>query len=356
MSVASRIAGGPGRNRVVRVPALRLSLRVRPRAVAVCAGLVVIALVLLVLAVGTGEYPIPPGEVVATLLGGGDPGTSFVIETLRLPRALTALLVGGALGCAGAIFQSLTRNPLGSPDIIGFTSGASAAAVFMILVFGGGTAAIAAGAVVGGLVTALLVVVLAARGGLQGYRIILVGIGINAMLYALTDYLLTRARLEEAQSAAVWLTGSLNGRGWEHVEPLAVALAVLLPLVALLAGPLRMLELGDEAAVALGVGVRRARLALIVVGVALTAVAVAAAGPIAFVALAAPQLARRLTRSPGPNAVAATLMGAVLLAASDLAAQRLFPDHALPVGVATGVIGGLYLIWLLSHEWRSARA
>ena len=211
------------------------------------------------------------------------------------------MLIGVALGAAGAIFQSITRNPLGSPDIVGFVQGASAGAVLEIVVFGGGTFAIAAGAIVGGIGTAVIVYLLAMRGGAPGYRLILVGIGIGAMLVAVTDYLLTRSTLEEAQAANVWITGSLNGRGWEHVRPIAAALVVLAPVVALLARELRMLELGDEAARALGVGVARSRLALVFVAVALTAVATASAGPIVFVALAAPQIARRLTRAGGPG-------------------------------------------------------
>lgn len=175
------------------------------------------------------------------------------------------------------------------------------------------------------------------------------------MLVAVTDYLMTRARLEEATTATVWITGSLNGRGWEHVRPMLLALVLLPPLVALLGRQLRMMEMGDDAAKALGVAVERSRLALLLVGVGLTAVATASAGPVVFVALAAPQIARRLTRATGPGVGAAALMGSVLLLASDLAAQRLFPGSQLPVGVLTGVVGGVYLIWLLYHEWRSGR-
>lgn len=362
MSVAVEappVVGGPppGLGRVVRIPLIGASLRVEPRTIGVSIVLAVLAFVLLVLAVGTGEYSIPPDQVISTLLGGGDQGTRFVIETLRLPRAITGLLVGAALGAAGAIFQSITRNPLGSPDIIGFTSGASAGAVFQILVLGGGAFATAAGSVAGGLVTAAAVYLLAFRGGqgVQGYRLVLIGIGLSAMLVAVTDYLMTRARLEEATTATVWITGSLNGRGWEHVRPMLLALVLLLPLVALLGRQLRMMEMGDDAAKALGVAVERSRLALLLVGVGLTAVATASAGPVVFVALAAPQIARRLTRATGPGVGAAALMGSVLLLASDLAAQRLFPGSQLPVGVLTGVVGGVYLIWLLYHEWRSGR-
>jgi len=342
-----------GLGAVVRLPLLDAAVRVEPRSIGVGLGLTVITLVLIVLAVGTGRFAIPPADVVRALLGGGDPGTLFVIETLRLPRALTGALVGAALGASGAIFQSITRNPLGSPDIIGFVQGASAAAVLEIIVFGGGTFAIAAGSVVGGVGTALLVYALAFRGGVQGYRLVLVGIGISAVLVAATDYLLTRSTLEQATAAQVWLTGSLNGRGWQHVLPVGATLAALLPVVALLARPLRMLELGDDTARGLGVAVERSRLALIFVGVAMCAVATASAGPVVFVALAAPQIARRVTRAAGPGVGCAALTGAVLLLVADFVSQRLFGD-AVPVGVMTGVAGGLYLTWLLTREWRRA--
>ncbi|ADB51109.1 FecCD family ABC transporter permease [Conexibacter woesei] len=341
----------PGR--VLRSPGGAVALRFEARPFWVGCVLVFVLLALAIVGVGTGEYPLSPAEVVRTLLGGGDRSSEFIVETLRLPRVLCALLVGGALGLAGAIFQSLTRNPLGSPDVVGFTSGSAAGAVAVITLIGAsGGAATSVGAVGGGLVTAALVLALAYRHGIQGYRLVLVGIGVGLLLRAITDWLLTRARYEDAQAAVVWIIGSLNGRGWEQVRPLALALALLVPLALLLGRTLRALELGDETAQALGVPVERGRVALVVVGVALTAVATAAAGPIAFVALTAPQLARRLTRASGPGLLPALLMGAVLLEASDCAAQRIWPEQGLPVGIVTGVLGGVYLSWLLASEWR----
>ncbi|HST43052.1 MAG TPA: iron chelate uptake ABC transporter family permease subunit [Conexibacter sp.] len=344
----------PGR--VVRVRGGALAVRVERRPFLVGCALVVLLLAVSVFGVGTGDYPLSPGEVIDTLLGGGDRSSAFIVETLRLPRVLCALLVGAALGLAGALFQSLTRNPLGSPEIVGFTWGSAAGAVLAITVIGSNSgAAVSGAAVAGGLLSAVLVVGLAWRHGIQGYRLILVGIGIGLMLRAGTEYMLTRARFEDAITAAVWITGSLNGRSWEQVRPLALTLVVLVPLALALGRTLRALELGDDAARALGAPVERGRLALIVVAVALTAVATAAAGPIAFVALAAPQLARRLTRASGPGLIPAMLMGALLLEASDCAAQRIWPAQQLPVGIVTGAIGGCYLAWLLASEWRGRR-
>lgn len=331
-----------------------LSLRVDGRAVVVGLILLAGALGVAVLAIGTGDYALAPGEVVATLLGDGPPGAAFIVETLRLPRVLCALLVGASLGVAGGIFQSLSRNPLGSPDIIGFTNGSAAGAVIALLMFGAGAGLTAAAAIGGGVVTALVVYLLALRrGGVgQGYQLVLVGIGVSATLAAVTDYLLTRAERDDAVTATVWLIGSLNGRSWEQVRPVAAALLILLPLALLLQRSLRMLEMGDDTARALGVPVERTRIVMIFAGVGLTAVATAATGPIGFVALAAPQLARRLTRAAGPGLLPAALMGALVLAVSDLVAQRAFAPTQLPVGVATASVGGLYLVWLLSREWR----
>lgn len=328
-----------------------LGFRFHPRSLAVCTALLAATFAVAIVSIGTGDFPLSPGEVLATLFGGGDPASQFIVETLRLPRVLTALLVGGAFGIAGAIFQSISRNPLGSPDMIGFTFGSVTGAVLVILVIDGTTSQVAMGAIGGGLVTAVLIYVLALRGGVQGYRLVLVGIGVAAVLQAINAYLVARATREDAYEAAHWMIGSVNGRGWEHVWPVAAALAVLVPASLLLARPLAMLEMGDDAARSLGVHAERSRLALISVGVGLTAVATASTGPIAFVALAAPQIARRLTRAPAPGLVSAAVTGALLLTASDLAAQRLLSVD-LPVGVMTGGLGGIYLAWLLSGSWR----
>ncbi|WP_308442696.1 FecCD family ABC transporter permease [Rugosimonospora africana] len=329
-----------------------LSVRVHTRSCLVAGVLVALILVVSAVILTTGDYPISLRDAIPAIVGRGNGAAQFIVTTLRLPRLLTGLLVGVALGVGGAVFQSLSRNPLGSPDIVGFDTGAATGALLVILVLHGTMFQIAAGSVLGGVATALLVYLLAVRRGVQGYRLILVGIGAAAMLSSVNSYLLTRADITDAQTAAVWLTGSLNGRGWEHVRPVAIALAVLLPLACLLGRELRMLELGDDTARALGVRAERTRLASVVVGVGLTAIATASAGPIAFVALAAPQIARRLTAVPGPNVLPSALVGALVLSASDLAAQRAFAPTQLPVGVATGVIGGVYLVWLLARQWR----
>ncbi|MFG3118467.1 FecCD family ABC transporter permease [Streptomyces sp. NPDC048197] len=332
-----------------------LSLRLDVRAVVVGLVLLVLALAAGIALIGSGDYPLAPGEVIATLTGGGDPGAQFVVQDLRLPRVLVGLLVGAAFGIAGAVFQTVSRNPLGSPDVLGFAQGSSVGALIAIVYFQAGTFAVAAGAVAGGVATGVAIFLLAWKRGIHGYRFVLVGIGASAMLYAMVLYLMTKANIVEATRATTWMTGSLNGRDWDQVGPLAAVCAVLIPLVLLHGRPLRMLEMGDDAAYALGVRVDRVRIVVLLAAVVLVAAATAAAGPISFVALTAPQLARRLTCSPGPNLLPAALMGAVLLVAADWASQRLFGADQLSVGVLTGVLGGGYLLWLLAVERKAGR-
>ncbi|WP_432094074.1 FecCD family ABC transporter permease [Streptomyces sp. bgisy100] len=333
-----------------------VSLRYRPRALLMGTVCALLALGLGVLAIGSGDYPMGPGQVLQTLAGNGAPADDFIVNEVRLPRVVTALLVGGALALAGAVFQSLVRNPLGSPDVLGFTQGAATGALAAVVLFGGGSLALAGGAVAGGVVTGAAIYALAWQRGLHGYRLILVGIGVASILTGVNGYLLTRARIEDAARAVLWLTGSLDGRDWDNAGPLLVTMAVLVPLVVLGCGrALRMLEMGDDAAAALGVPVEAVRLSLLGAAVVLAAVAASAAGPVAFVALTAPQLARRLTRAPGPNLVPSLCMGAALLVGADWIAQRIFAGHQLPVGVVTGVLGGGYLVWLLATERRAGR-
>lgn len=332
-----------------------LSLRLDVRAAVVGLLLLVLALAASVALIGTGDFPIAPADVFRTLTGTGTPGQEFIVQELRLPRVLVGLLVGAAFGIAGAVFQTVSRNPLGSPDVLGFAQGSSVGALTVIVYFQGGTFAVAAGAVIGGIVTGLAIFLLAWKRGIHGYRFVLVGIGASAMLYAMVLYLLTKANIVEATRATTWMTGSLSGRDWSQVWPLAAVCAVLVPLILLNGRALRMLEMGDDAAYALGVRVDRVRIVVLLAAVVLVSAGTASAGPIAFVALTAPQLARRLTRSPGPNLLPAALMGALLLVAADWLTQRLFGADQLPVGVLTGVLGGGYLLWLLAGERKAGR-
>lgn len=332
------------------------STRVHARAVTVTAALLGLAVGVFAWSLSVGEFPIALSDVVATLLGGGSADSELIVRTLRLPRGLTGLLVGAAFGLSGAIFQRLAGNPLASPDVIGINAGAAAAAVFVIVIMHGAGTAVVAGALTGAALTAAAIYLLAYRRGVTGYRLVLVGIGATAVLGSVTQYLLTRAEIYDAQRAVVWLTGSLNGRGWEHVRPVAVALAVLLPVSVAGARTLRMLELGDDTARGLGVRVDRARGVLLLTAVGLVAMATAAAGPVGFVALVAPQIARRLVGGRTLGLLPAAACGALLVVAADLAARRAFAPTELPVGVATAVVGAPYLLWLLARANRIGAA
>ncbi|RNL86068.1 hypothetical protein EFW17_05910 [Halostreptopolyspora alba] len=349
--------GGAGVSRtnvnVVRVGAW--SARLRPRALTVVAVCALVAVALAVLAIGAGGYPMSPAEVVRALGGSGSQSDLVIVHEVRLPRAATALLVGSALALSGAVFQALTHNPLGSPDVLGFSQGATTGAMTVIVVIGAGSTALSAGAVLGGVLTGALMYALLWPRGLHGYRLVLTGIGVAAILTGVNGYLLTRAEIVDAARAVLWLTGSLDGRGWEDALPLLLAMVVLVPVVLGYGRALRMMEMGDDTALALGVRAERVRLALLASAVLLASFAAAAAGPVLFVALTAPHLARRLTRAPGPNLVASMCMGAALLVTADWVAQRAFPGRELPVGVVTGLLGGGYLVWLLTAERRAGR-
>ncbi len=333
----------PGRRAIVLRPVMRVPLR----PLVVCALVLLAALGTAVLALSTGELTIPAGDVLRALTGQGSGAYRLVVVEWRLPRVLLALLAGAALGLAGAIFQSLTRNPLGSPDVIGFNTGAFTGVLVATTTVGAGYYATATGALIGGLATAIGAYLLAYRRGVQGFRLIIVGIAVSAVLTSVNEWFVMKADLRVAVSATIWGQGTLNGLGWDRVGPMAVVLGVLV--VALLGlGPrLALLGMGDEAAAALGVRVESARLAYLVIGVALTAAVTAAAGPVSFVALAAPQLAQRLTRTPGVALAPAALMGALLLIVSDWLAQNLFAPTQLPVGIVTVAVGGAYFAWLL---------
>ena len=325
------------------------------RVTSVTAVLAGVCFAIFCVSLSVGDFDIPLPDVVATLFGGGDQASSFIINELRLPRALTAVLAGAAFGLSGAIFQTLVRNPLASPDIIGITQGASAAAVICILGLGLSGYSVAVGAFVGALATAMAIYLLAWRDGISGYRFVLIGIAMAAILMSVISYMMTRAEVYDAQQALVWITGSLNAKTWATVQIVAWASLVLMPLALLLGKGLHALQMGDDAAKSLGHRIERSRLSLIVTAVALAAVATAAAGPVVFVAFVAGPIARRLVGNNGLALVPAALVGAIVMLASDFAAQHAIPDTQFPVGVVTGIVGAPYLLWLLVTTNRVGR-
>jgi iron complex transport system permease protein len=300
-----------------------------------------------------GSYVIGPWDVLASTLHlRNDPSIDFIVRDLRLPTASTALAVGLALGVSGLLFQKLFSNPLASPDFVGVSSGASLFAVGSILLLGVESIGISLAALVGALVSSLLIYVLAWRDGISGYRFILIGIGVSELMLSIVGYLVSKADIYDAREALTWLVGSVGRAGAGELGALIVAVAVLLPFALLLDRPLRTLELGDDAAEALGARVEVSRLALIAASVVLVAFATAAAGPLMFVALIAGPVARRLLGPASGGILAAGLVGASIVLTSELVAVHVLPI-SLPTGVVTGAIGAPYLIWLLAttnHE------
>jgi iron complex transport system permease protein len=351
-------------------PALRvgpLSSRLPLRNVVVCVVATAVLLVVFCLDLALGDVDIPLRDTVAVLLGDGEPGAEFVINRLRLPQASVAALVGAALGLAGALCQTFARNPLASPDILGVTQGASVGAVALIVLtggagYGGGlvggtlqSVGLPFAALGGALVTATLLYVLSWRRGIDGQRLVLIGIGIGAALTALTEWLLISARIQDAVSASIWLNGSLNARGWDQGRPVLYTLLVLVPVSLWLVRHLNALQLGDDTARTLGVRLQTTQLLILLTAVGLSAVAVSAVGPLAFVALVVPQVALRLTGGSRPPLLASMVLGGVLVVGADLVTRVVLP-FAVPAGIVTAAIGAPYLIWLLLRTNRKVSA
>jgi iron complex transport system permease protein len=308
-------------------------------------------LTLAVLSLGWGTYPVAPDAVLRALLGSGTALDTTVVVGWRLPRVFAAVTLGALLAIAGALFQTVTRNPLASPDILGLSNGAFTGMLITLVLVSSSWPARAAGALVGCLAASLLIWLLAYRGGIQGFRLIVVGIGVSAMLASLNTWMLLQVELETAMFASAWGHGSLNGVTGDALGgvllcamPVALAAFALVP-------SLRQLELGDDLATATGVRPHLVRSLALLIGVVLVAAATAIAGPIAFVALAAPQIARRLARSPSLSLTLSGLVGALVLLVSDAIAQHVLPV-ALPVGVVTVSVGGAYLIVMIVSEIR----
>lgn len=328
------------------------SMRADPRAVVVMVLLVAMLTAASVWSIAAGDFPLSPTDLVQALLWQGEGPATFIVLDLRLPRLLTGLLVGMAFGTAGAIFQSLARNPLASPDVIGFDSGAALGAVTAVILFGASGLPVAVGAIGGGLATGILVALLSWRRGFAPIRVVLVGIGVGAFAYAGVDFLMTRSDIFEASAAQAWLTGSLNARVWPHVWTAGIGAAALIPAALLLQPALDRIELGDSLAASLGVQVDRQRLLAGIVGLLLAALAVASAGPLPFVALVSAPIARRMIGSGGPVLLTSALAGALVVTVGDLAGRLLFAPTQLPAGVFTAVFGAPYLLWLLATEIR----
>ncbi|WP_405372727.1 MULTISPECIES: FecCD family ABC transporter permease [unclassified Microbacterium] len=322
------------------------------RRVAVVGGLSLGLLVLYAVSLMVGQTFYTPAEVWGVIVGQTVPGASFTVGELRLPRSTVALLTGVCFGMGGAVFQTMLRNPLASPDIIGINAGASAAAVIGIVFLSLGETAVSLVATLAALVTALTIYLLAYKDGGAGARFILIGIGVAAIFNSVVAYVLSRAAEWDLQAAMRWITGNLNGSSWDQAAPLALVMLIAVPALLWLTRDLELMRLGDDAAAGLGVPVERRRVLLIIAAVVLLAFATAAAGPISFVAFLAGPIAARMLGPVGSPVLAAGLFGGLLVLAADITGQYLLGIR-LPVGVVTGVLGAPYLIFLLIRSNRS---
>lgn len=308
-----------------------------------------------VLHIKSGSYFLSYSQIWHSIINPGENATvDRIVWRLRFPRIITALFVGGALGLAGAVFQSLSRNPLGSPDILGFTTGAATGAILQIILINAGPWQTILAAIAGGLITSFIIFLLSytRHQPLSITRLVLIGIGIGATLSGINTILLVMGNLDQAASAQLWLSGSLNIRTLQHALSIALIFLVVTPIIFSQSRKLSLMELGDDLAKQLVINLKRTRLISIIAAIILTAGATAVAGPIAFVALAAPQLAKRIIKSPNLVLLASALMGAILVAGADLLTLRFTLNLNLPIGLVTGLLGATYLIWLLKYQSR----
>ncbi|WP_280305776.1 FecCD family ABC transporter permease [Nocardia neocaledoniensis] len=345
----------PSGTLLIHSPGGRVVFRAQRRSLLLTVLLAAAAVVAAGYSLTVGHYPLSIDDALRVLAGGGTRIEYDVVVADRLPRALTGLGVGAAFALAGAILQRIATNPLVSPEIIGINAGASLGALVVSVLLGGAGVALVGGAMAGAAVAMALIVVVASKDGLDGYRLVLVGIGVTAMLTAATSYVLTTANVHQAHAAALWLTGSLANRDWTHVGFAVAALVVVVPALLVLARSLPLLELGDELANSLAGRRGPHRTTLVALAAVAAALATAAAGPIAFIALVAPQIVRRLLAERGAGLAPAAATGALLVVAADLAARRLFPAE-LPVGVVTALLGAPVLLYLLARATRIGHA
>ncbi|MFE4306852.1 FecCD family ABC transporter permease [Streptomyces sp. NPDC056891] len=302
-----------------------------------------------------GRLGIDLSDLPSALAGEATGKNAFVLNRLRGPRLVVAIATGAAFGLSGALFQSVTRNPLGSPDVIGLGAGAGAGAAAAAL-FLPDVMPVAVGALLGAILAMTVVFLATGTGFRSPGRLVVAGIGVAAMSTALTQYVVYAVERDKASALTAYINGSLSARSWDDAATIWTVLLVSLPFAALLARPLSIGEMGDDLSTGLGARPGRTATWAVALSIVLSAGAVSVAGPIAFISLTAPQIAKRVTRGGGPHLVMSTLLGALLLVLADLTAQQLPLFDNLPVGLYTMAVGGAYLGYLLLREWRRPAA
>ena len=354
-------AAGPRRRLHVGTDAGRLwivigrwSVLISPRHVLIGLMLLVLSLAVAVVSLRLGKFPVSTQEVIDALQGQGRKIVQVVVVTWKLPRILLGLVAGLALGVAGAVFQTITRNPLGSPDLIGFSTGAQTGILVSVLLLPGSMLSTSLASFIGGAGVGAVTYLVSLRGGFTGLRFILVGIAISSMLVSVNRWLLVRVDDDEGLGALKAITGTLGAARWPVVAPTCLAIGVTVVLTLLASRHLQVLCLGEQVATVLGSPTRRVSAVLILLGTVLVAVVTMAAGPIGFVALVAPHLARFLTGSPQSPLLVSGLTGSLLLVGADLLSQLVL--ESMPVSVVTNAVGGLYLMVALTVAARGRRS
>ena len=355
------VATGPRRSLHVGTDAGRLwivvgrwSVLISPRHVLVGLVLIALGLAVAVAALRLGKFTVSTQEVLDALQGRGRRIVQVVIVTWKLPRILLGLVAGLALGVAGAVFQTITRNPLGSPDLIGFSTGAQTGILVSVLLLPGSMLSTSLASFIGGAAVGAVTYLVSLRGGFTGLRFILVGIAISSMLVSVNRWLLVRVDDDEGLGALKAITGTLGAARWPVVAPTCLAIGVTVALILLASRHLQVLSLGEQMATILGSPTRRVSAVLILLGTVLVAVVTMAAGPIGFVALVAPHLARLLTGSPQSPLLVSGLTGSLLMVGADLLSQLVL--ESMPVSVVTNAVGGLYLMVALTVAARGRRS
>ncbi|UFJ39447.1 iron ABC transporter permease [Brevibacillus humidisoli] len=328
-----------------------ISFQIQKRTIPVLLALIGFGVLVLIGGLSVGSTMIHPIDVIKHLFGLGSGEHAFTIDTLRLPRMLLSLLVGAALGVSGLILQSIIRNPLASPDVIGVTGGASAAAVFFLSYMASERASsswLPLAALAGAGLVSLIIYLLAWKKGVTPMRIVLVGIGMAAAMGALTTFMIVLGPIATTMKAYIWLTGSVYGASWEKVYAMLPWLLVFAPLALFFTRAVHVQELGDQVAFGLGARVQLQRCGLLFIGVALAGSAVAYAGGVGFIGLIAPHIARKLIgRSFAGLVPISAVIGGLIMALADIVARTAFLPLDIPAGVFTAGIGAPFFIYLL---------
>ncbi|MGG2184797.1 iron ABC transporter permease [Bacillus altitudinis] len=330
-------------------------MKEKRRALVVTAVLLCLSAAVVLYSLNTGTLKLSPLVVVKTLFGFGDFQSETVLFDYRLPRIVVTILAGIGLGIAGGILQSLSRNSLADPGIIGLNAGAAFGLIIFVTYFhvleGNPSLLIPLFTFGGGLLAAAVIVLLAydRHEGLVPIRLILVGIAVAAGFSALTLYLSLKLDEDTYTFASRWLVGNVWGRDWIHVLALLPWIVCLVPLTLMQSSTLNALTLGDAVASSVGVRVERKRLFLLTLAVGLASASVSMTGGIGFIGLVAPHLARRLVGSLHQYFLpVSALLGLLILVSADTLGRSIFAPNAIPAGVVVAFIGAPYFLYLLT--------